>query len=188
MDWFENVTGCREGGYEATRNKLKVESGRLHSLVNGKSYGIGSLELVSLQTLRERAQSGGGLPGRLEVEIVRGDVRKLHLVPQNAGALFQVASQFNMLEMTGPEVTPEQGVTRYDEDLTQGPACAIAAGAATIFRNYFVPPGEGYGQTDERQLDGLAQMGEAKELQNLVLAFPERTTRFEPTARRELTV
>lgn len=161
MDWFEQITGFKEAGYEATRSKLKVETGRLHSLVNGKSYGIGSLELVSLQTLRERAQSGGGLPGRLEVEIVRGDVRKLHRALKNGGALFQVASQFNMLEMTGPLVTPEQGVTRYDEDDTQGPACAIAAGAATIYRNYFTPTGDGFGQTADRQLDGLALMGEA---------------------------
>lgn len=160
MDWFEQITGFKEAGYEITRSKLKVEAGRLHSLVNGKSYGIGSLELVSLQTLRERAQSGGGLPGRLEVEIVRGDVQKLHRAPENAGALFQVASQFNMLEMTRPEVTPEQGVTRYLDDPTQGPACAIAAGAATIFRNYFAPVGDHFGQTSERQLDGLAQMGE----------------------------
>ena len=161
MDWFERITGFRECGYEATRGKLKVEPGRLLSLVNGKSYGIGSLELVSLQTLREKAQSGGRLPGRLKVEIVRGDVRLLHRAPENAGALFQVASQFNMLEMTGPTVTPEQGVTRYDEDDTQGPACAIAAGAATIYRNYFAPAGDGFGQTADRQLDGLALMGEA---------------------------
>ena len=161
MDWFEHITGFKEAGYEATRSKLKVESGRLHSLVNGKSYGIGSLELVSLQTLRERAQSGGGLPGRFGVQIVREDVQKLHRAPENAGALFQVASQFNMLEMTSPEVTPEHGVTRYLSDPTQGPACAIAAGAATIFRNYFVPVGDGFGQTSDRQLDGLAPMGDA---------------------------
>ena len=49
--------------------------------------------------------------------------------PENAGALFQVASQLNLLEMTGPEVTPEDGVTIYQDDRTQGPACAIAAGA-----------------------------------------------------------
>ena len=161
MDWFERITGFRETHYEPTRSKLSVERGCLHSLVNGQSYGIGSLEVVSLQTLRERARSGGGLPGRLKVEIVRGDVRKLHQAAENAGALFQVASQFNMLEMIGPGVTPEHGVTRYDEDRTQGPACAIAAGAATIYRNYFAPVGDGFGQTAERQLDGLALMGEA---------------------------
>ena len=40
-------------------------------------------------------------------------------------------------------MTPEHGVTRYQHDRTQGPACAIAAGAATIYRNYFAPVGGG---------------------------------------------
>ena len=92
---------------------------------------------------------------------MRGDVRSLHQARENAGALFQVASQFNLLEMISPDVTPEQGVTRYQGDHTQGPACAIAAGAATIYRNYFAPFDGGYGQTAKRQLDGLADIGSA---------------------------
>src|SRR6202051_475022 len=58
-------------------------------------------------------------------------------------------------------LTPEDGVTIYQYDRTQGPACAIAAGAATIYRNYFAPVGDGCGQTRERQLDGLADIGAA---------------------------
>src|SRR6266404_5275263 len=54
----------------------------------------------------------------------------------------------------------DYGVTRYKHDHTQGPACAIAAGAATIYRNYFAPVGGSYGQTTERQFDGLADLGE----------------------------
>ena len=94
---------------------------------------------MSLQSLRERVKSAGGLPGRLKVSVVTGDVRQMHRSSENTGALFQVASQFNLLEMASPTVTPEQGVTRYQHDRTQGPACAIAAGAATIYRNYFAP-------------------------------------------------
>jgi hypothetical protein len=116
MDWFESLTGFRETGYEGTRAKLKAEGSRLHSLVNGKSYGIGELELVSLRTLRERVRSSRALPGRLKVSVVRGDVRQMHQAPENAGALFQVASQFNLLEMVSPTVTPEDGVTRYQHD------------------------------------------------------------------------
>ncbi len=56
-------------------------------------------------------------------------------------------------------MTPEHGVTRYQHDCTQGPACAIAAGAATIYRNYFAPIGSSHGQT-RRQFDGLANLGE----------------------------
>ena len=146
--------------YDDTRAKLKVEGSRLQSLINGKSYGIGELELVPLQALRERVKSAGGLPGRLKVSVVTGDVRQMHQSPENAGALFQVASQFNLLEMVSPTVTPEHGVTRYQHDRTQGPACAIAAGAATIYRNYFAPVGGSHGQTTERQFDGLADLGE----------------------------
>jgi hypothetical protein len=161
LDWFERLTGFQEGGYEETRRRLEVDGRRLRSRVNGQAYGIGELELVSLQTLRDRVQGTGGLPGRLKVRIVTGDVRAMHQAPENAGALFQVASQFNLLEMVSEDVTPEDGVTRYQSDRTQGPACAIAAGAATIWRNYFVPVGSGIGQTRHRQLDGLADVGAA---------------------------
>jgi hypothetical protein len=57
------------------------------------------------------------------------DVRALHQDDTFKGALFQIAWQFNLLEMIGPDVSPEHGVTRYQHDRTQGPACAIAAGA-----------------------------------------------------------
>ena len=150
MDWFERLTGFREGAYADAQSKLQVEGTVLQSLVNGHRYGVGEFELVSLQTLRERAQGSNGLPGRLTVRNVQGDVRAMHQAPQYAGALFQVASQFNMLEMVSPGVTPEQGVTRYAHDWTQGPARAIAAGAGTIYRNYFAPAGGGHVQTHDR--------------------------------------
>ena len=161
MDWFERLTGFREESYEATRTKLRVESGLLHSLVNGKSYGVGEFELASLQTLqtlRKRAAAVRGMSGRLKVSVVTGDVRQMHQASECAGALIQVASQFNALEMSGPSISPEEGVTRYEHDRTQGPACAIAAGAATIYRNYFLPVAGESGQTSTRQIDGLADV------------------------------
>ena len=165
MDWFEELTGFREGGYEETRARLAVEGARLRSLVTGESHGIGELELVSLRELRDRARCRSARCGRLRVEIVTGDVGRMHRLSAHAGALFQVASQFNLLEMVSPEVTPEQGVTGYQDDRTQGPASAIAAGAATLYRNYFVPVDGGYGQTALRQLDGLADLGEVLSLE-----------------------
>jgi hypothetical protein len=97
MYWFERLTGFRETSYHDTRAKLKLDGNRLQSLIDGKDYGIGELELVSLQALRERVKTGGDLPGRLKVSVVTGDVRQMHQSPENAGALFQVASQFNLL-------------------------------------------------------------------------------------------
>jgi hypothetical protein len=159
MDWFEKLAGFRELDYAATREKFEVVGSRLRSRVNGAEYGIGTFELKSLKALREEALAGTSLKGRLKLRIVSGDVRAMHREAAHAGSLFQVASQFNMLEMVGPSITPEHGVTRYESDRTQGPACAIGAGAATIFRNYFVPAGAGRGQTAARQLDGLAELG-----------------------------
>src|SRR5262245_50105635 len=144
MDWFERLTGFREQGYAQTRARLMVEDHRLHVPENGRSYGVGELELVSLRSLRERVQMAS-VPGVLRVRNVQGDVGRMHGLPEYAGALFQVASQFNLLEMIGPDITPEDGVTRYAEDHTQGPACAIAAGAATLYRNYFAPVRDGIG-------------------------------------------
>lgn len=159
MDWFEKLTGFRELDYAATRDNLEVVGTQLRSRINGAEYGIGTFELRSLQALRDEALAGAPLKGRLKLSIASGDVRAMHRNAAHAGALFQVASQFNMLEMVGPSITPEHGVTRYESDRTQGPACAIAAGAATIFRNYFVPTGTGHGQMTARQLDGLAELG-----------------------------
>ncbi|MCK7494645.1 MAG: hypothetical protein MZW92_28420 [Comamonadaceae bacterium] len=99
--------------------------------------------------------------GPLSCRVVRGDVRALHRDPAHAGALFQVASQFNLLEMVGPDVTPDDGVGRYEFDRTQGPACAVACGAATIVRNYFVPVDGRPGQSATRQIDALAALGDA---------------------------
>jgi hypothetical protein len=92
---------------------------------------------------------------------VVGDVQNLHSAAEFVGALFQVASQFNLLEMVSENFTPEHGVTGYIYDGTQGPACAMAAAAGTIYRNYFVPVGDCVGQTKDRQLDALADVGAA---------------------------
>jgi hypothetical protein len=161
LDWFERLTGFIETDYASTRAKLKVRSGKLTSLVNGMSYRTGLLELVSLSDLRNRVRSAHAEPGRLRVSLISGDVRDMHWHRAFAGALFQVASQFNLLEMIGPNKTPEDGVTSYQNDGTQGPACAMAAGAATIYRNYFAKVGGRLGQTKDRQLDALADLGAA---------------------------
>ncbi|MEH2560111.1 hypothetical protein V1286_007640 [Bradyrhizobium algeriense] len=163
MDWFERITGFRECGYQDTQSKLAVEGAQLRSRANGKVYGIGRLRIPTLGELRNSANSAKLGAGNLTIRLVSGDVRAMHRDTDNATALFQVASQFNLLEMVSPNVTPDMGVTRYASDPTQGPACAIAAGAATIFRNYFAPVGDQQGQTAERQVDCLNRIGQELE-------------------------
>jgi hypothetical protein len=158
-DWFQRLTGFAEDGYESTQRRLTVDGDELMSSVNGKRFGIGELTVPTLADLRDRVTVAQG--ERSSVSALVGDARRLHSDPRFEGALFQVASQFNLLEMVSENVTPEQGVTRYASDPTQGPACAIAAGAATIYRSYFVPFEDGIGQTADRQVDALAGVGVA---------------------------
>ncbi len=159
--WFELLTGFREESPEQVQKNLSVRGDVLRSGVNGKKYLCGILEIPSLGELRTRVQSADISAGKLSVREVVADVQGLHASRSNTGALFQVASQFNLLEMTSPNVTPEQGVGIYEYDPTQGPACAIAAGAGTIYRNYFANVNGQTGQTADRQINCLADLGDA---------------------------
>lgn len=159
MNWFERLTGFAEDGYATTQSRLLVDGDELVSTVNGRRWGIGELTMPTLGELRARVNPARG--ERSSLSVLVGDVRALHSEPAFEGALFQVASQFNLLEMVSERVTPEEGVARYAGDPTQGPACAMAAGAATIYRNYLVPVGDGVGQRADRQLDALGGVGAA---------------------------
>mmetsp|Transcript_396 Transcript_396/g.561 ORF Transcript_396/g.561 Transcript_396/m.561 type:complete len:357 (+) Transcript_396:88-1158(+) len=175
-DWFEQVFGFREnerpgcqhqGGKESRiHQNMSIDGTVLRSQANGRSFQCGHLECLSLQELRQRASSllensEKKATSRLHISELVGDVSKLHSNPANEGATFQVASQFNLLEMVSPRNTPEQGISRYAMDPTQGPACAIACAAGTIVRNYFVKVdgSEHVGQTRKHQVDCLTQVG-----------------------------
>ena len=133
MSWFVDLTGFEETTYEETRSRFSLDGECLTSKVNGKSWSIGAFEMTSLSRLRQLTEDLPSQRSTMRIEV--GDVRGMHARAAFAGAMFQVASQFNALEMIKPEVTPEEGVTRYAGDNTQGPACALAAAPATIFRN-----------------------------------------------------
>ena len=164
MSWFEKITGCVGESRESVREHLFIDGRRLHSRLNGKSWLCGELETPTLAQLRQRVRNIKHDLGPISVRNVVGNVQHLHLNRANENAVFQVASQFNLLEMTSPRVTPECGVGIYEHDFTQGPACAIAAGAGTIYMNYFVDINGRIGQTADNQIDCLS--GIAKLLDN----------------------
>lgn len=167
MNWFRQLTGFAEQSPDQVRSQLQLQGRRLTSLANGNSWDCGGFSAPMLQKLRDKydqqlEQLGQQNPPlRLRVREQVADVLQLHADATNAGALFQVASQFNLLEMVSPQVTPEQGVGIYGADQTQGPACAIACGAGTIWRNYFMPLSGQTGQTATLQFDALDELGRA---------------------------
>ncbi|MBK6311417.1 MAG: hypothetical protein IPH81_09320 [Candidatus Microthrix sp.] len=154
--WFHHLVGFRETTGDEVRAQLVVDGDVFTSLANGRTLTYGSLATPSLAELRA---STTGRPGPLSVSEIVADVAELHADPQNEGALFQVASQFNLLEMVNQHITPERGVTGYAADRTQGPACAVACGAGTIYRNWLVPIGNSIGQSETTQVDCLTDLG-----------------------------
>ncbi|MEZ6015420.1 MAG: hypothetical protein R3F49_09925 [Planctomycetota bacterium] len=166
--WFRRLFGFDEADWHATRARFRVDGERLHSLANGREFELGRFSLPTVAGLRAlhrqaaRASSEAGAPSdalqlRVTHEVI-GDVLPLHALDENRGATFQAASQFNCLEFIDPTRTPEHGVTCYASDPTQGPACALAAAAGTVFRNYLVPLQGAVGQTRERQIENLAEI------------------------------
>lgn len=159
--WFETLTGFAEESGQQVRSQLTVDGETLTSRANGRSMRCGWLETPTLAELRSRVSELESTSGKTRLREVVADVQALHADSENAGAMFQVASQFNLLEMVSPSVSPEDGIAGYEYDRTQGPACAIACGAGTIYRNYFVDVGGQPGQTADRQIDCLVDIGRA---------------------------
>ena len=158
MTWFSTLTGIDVETPQSVAEHLHLDGSYLVSNANHRRFQIGDLSLPNLATLRQETVQGEGL---ISVNEIVANVQDLHMAKENAGAAFQVASQFNLLEMISPSVRPEDGVGRYEHDHTQGPACAIACGAGTIYRNYFMPVGDLIGQLRNNQIDGLADIASA---------------------------
>eukprot|EP00729_Bicosta_minor_P013073 gene13073-33652_t len=148
LSWFEKLFGFKEeGSTKDVQEKFEMEPGStmLKSKINGKEYDVGEFKTPS--------------PGSLRIthEAV-SDIFKLHSEPENSSAMFQAASQFNCLEFASPHVTPEDGVTGYESDNTQGPACSLAAAPATVYRNYFADTNGQVGQSGGNQLNNLGDL------------------------------
>ena len=153
IDWFEHLFGFREEEYLITRDQFVYVDETLVSRINGRHFQAGSFDTPSIATLRENASRVVGESTMRHVVV--DDVLLLHADPANSLDMFQVASQFNALEFPSPEVRPEDGITNYAIDPTQGPACSLAAAPGTVFRNYFINLETQIGQTESKQLNNL---------------------------------
>lgn len=157
--WFEDLTGFTEESPGQVRANLKLNGNTITSRVNGSTITCGQLQTPTLAELRSAVPATRVPSGHIKIREVIADAKTLHTDPDNAGALFQVASQFNLLEMASQYVTPEKGVGHYGNDLTQGPACATAAGGGTIYRCYLAKVNGRTGQTADNQIDCLKDIG-----------------------------
>lgn len=144
--WFEREFGFMESefSYSGVRNQFTWSSDKLtlQSKANNREFFVGKFETPTIIQLYEKylELSKNSAPKERSIKtpkIIFASVEDLIKSEENKGAIFQVASQFNCLEMVSPEYTPEDGVTIYEDDGTQGPACALSCPSATVYRNYF---------------------------------------------------
>eukprot|EP01052_Picozoa_sp_SAG31_P013255 SAG31_NODE_793_length_12044_cov_12.886229_17_plen_340_part_00 len=154
VHWFETEFGAPEPrSFAACKQMFTLSEDKqtLTSKANGREFHVGHFSTPSVKELRDQLAAAapfGSQAGRgagLTFKNIVGSAGPLHLLAASAGAVFQAASQFNCLEMVSPGDRPEDGITRYALDHTQGPACAIACPAGTVYRNYFHNGGQAGG-------------------------------------------
>jgi len=114
--WLKILLGFNELK-EAIHKNIELKNKKLKSKVNNKEYHYGTLETLSLKDLRDKVKNSKAKRGKLKIRAIQADARALHLDKGNTNA----ASQFNLLEMVGANVTPDDGIERYEYDHTQGP-------------------------------------------------------------------
>ena len=121
--WLTNVLSDKKYTVNCTYSHGRVleTPWKFYKKKNGKKFGAGHLEVISLADLRKRVTSISPTEKNSFVHMHQaGDVKKHLTDPANQNSLFQVASQFNLLEMASPAMTPERGVDIYYNDPTQG--------------------------------------------------------------------
>ena len=157
--WFEKLVGFKENNHKQVRENIEIVDNKLISKINNREFIFGKLETPSLEELRNQSNLIEKYHSQIKVSEVIGDIQIFHTDASNNNSVIQVASQFNLLEMVNPSRIPEDGVGIYENDATQGPSCAIACGAGTIYRNYFADVNGQIGQTSTKQIDCLNEIG-----------------------------
>lgn len=143
VDWFSQIFGFAESAIGLSSSmSLRVCEGTLPKIqsVTG-SWSCGTFATPSVSELRESVnehENFSELAGKLQINVICGDVVDFMGDSANRFCTIQVASQFNCLEMIDARVRPEDGITRYAHDKSQGPACAVACAPGAVLRNYYV--------------------------------------------------
>lgn len=170
-DWFVALTGMTEVEYRKRYQQHTLESELnvldskaqqslipLQTMRQNYDSWITSMNLVSPSPMNHRTTPLILLTSSNRNHRKHVSVGYLQSRPENQGAVFLVASNFNGLEAISSKSSPEQEdfLTNYAIDLTQGPAASISAGKAAIDR-YFCAPGLGK-QTTNHQVNILSAL------------------------------
>ena len=177
--WFNNVFGFDENAanfatthkdsFHVKKNPKPAENEHILMTVKTKEIDVGVFRYRSVEELLKdatdnpsaRSVFGFDSTTNLKYLTMTSPAHTVHMNPSYSGSIFQVASQFNALEMAGPELTPQNGITNYVNDHTQGPVCAMVCPFGTLYRNYFCMPDVTGKQPEDKSVNGNPQTGTA---------------------------
>jgi len=122
------IVGWSEEGWSETRTKFFMQEHVLCNTVNERRYVAGQFDTPSVAELWSAAEVGvasargeqGLGKGAIHITNVVADAAALQCASENQGSTFQVASQMNCLEFPQINCSPEDGITNYQRDKTQG--------------------------------------------------------------------
>lgn len=183
-NWFKQVFGFDENVLdvqEYIREEKRQDGVYLISkaFTPERAFNSGFFHIKSISDFNLKPRGGGtfnivsGKRGRYPSLC---SVTQAHSMPQNNGATFQAASNFNCLEFVSKHQKASAGIVDYPADHTQGPYCAISTPASILYRNYFVEVDGDKGQlkneinllskTPFEIAHGYPNIKEVKELKN----------------------
>jgi len=153
--FHETIDSDSKTPYQALHNNFSYNSDTttLTSKPNGLKFKCGDFCIRNVTQLTcSKSLDINTSSIKLE-HIVVNDLKTLYT--KFPDSVFQVASQFNCLEFPDPYTVPENGVSQYEYDGTQGPTSALICLPATVYRHFYVPLKLKIGQTTNNQINNL---------------------------------
>ena len=156
-EWFSKLFGFYENP-EDVFSKFSVsldEKGDSYitSKINNKTYCVGNFKIRDLQSFdRVKERTGGKLNIIIGngTELVDADIITCETNPENNGATFQMASNFNCLDHMPGKRPPTGYLSDYPTHHEQGGPGTVACGPALVYRQYLIPmPTGSFGQLTE---------------------------------------
>lgn len=171
-EWFNIAFGFNESKkFETNRDKfLNMYNHEKNKSIN--SIDAGEFYLMDLNTMHGiMKKHSKNKKGKVNLHHIVEDITNIHLNKKYENSTIQVASQFNCLEMIDQTKTPQDGITNYIYDRTQGPICTLSTPAGLAYRNYIYLNGDTQIDTTKEPLQYLKSITEKNIGWNIVNGY-----------------
>lgn len=141
IDFCRTVLGVSEKAIQKMSLKDRITVAKEAMVENGE-VSFGRIDLYSIDELRKKTENRKPFKGEGSVSVIVDptiDVKDLQADPQNAGANFQIASNFNGQE-AGQFCGDDRSLNELQSIFAQGEQASMSAYPGIFFRKYFSGP------------------------------------------------